>query len=362
MPDIFSSYPAELPATDREKWASMTAGQRITANQRLIAFNAWHRGEIEVDAAVEASGLTSRSRFYHLAAEWRRNPSLEALGALAGSGAAKSRQDKDVVNALQAVVPKIVRDDPNAKVSELVRRMLAAAGDKLTGKKLPGPVRLRQFVETELRRYRATGQAGTDIRFDCSAIDIPREGGRPFIMFASIDAGTRLILGSAVTDEPATFPGYRLAAEDALPRISSEFAKLDWSERLERVEIVAGADIATSEQLAQTLREVADQGQRQKISMSVAKVEKRFGRYIRDSVGDSLGRVLFTPRRTLEGDALPNNKDMRPWSLADATAAVRVAVAAYNQMIMTELAQPGKSSPPSPALALIKALAGQQEA
>lgn len=267
-----------------------------------------------------------------------------------------------MVNALQAVVPKIVRDDPNAKVSELVRRMLAAAGDKLTGKKLPGPVRLRQFVETELRRYRATGQAGTDIRFDCSAIDIPREGGRPFIMFASIDAGTRLILGSAVSDEPTTFPGYQLAAEDALPRISSEFAKLDWSDRLERVEIVAGADIATSEQLAQTLREVADQGQRQKISMSVAKVEKRFGRYIRDSVGDSLGRVLFTPRRTLEGDALPNNKDMRPWSLADATAAVRVAVAAYNQMILTELAQPGKSSPPSPALALIKALAGQQEA
>lgn len=360
MPDIFSSYPAELPASDREKWASMTAGQRNKANQRIVAFNAWHSGEIEIDAAFKASGLKSISRFYHLAAEWRRNPCLDALEALAGSGAAKSRQDKDVVNALQAVVPKIVRDDPNAKVSELVRRMIAAAGDKLTGKKMPGPVLLRQFVETELRRYKATGQAGTDIRFDCCAIDIPQEGGRPFIMFASIDAGTRLILGSAVTAEPATLPGYQLAAEDALPRLNSEFAKLDWSGRLERVEIVAGADITTSEQLAHSLRDLADQGQRQKISMSVAKVEKRFGRYIRQSVGDALGRVIFTPRRTLEGDALPNNKDMTPWSLADTLTAVRVAVANYNTSILAELDQIGTSACPAPALALMKALAGYE--
>lgn len=361
MSDIFSSYPPELPASDREKWASMTAKQRKKANQRIVAFNAWHSGEMEVDAAVEASDLKSKSRFYNLAAGWRRSPSLEALGALVGSGAAKTRMDKNAVNALQAVVPKVVRENPNAKVSELVRLMLAAAGDQLKGTKLPGPVRLRQFVETELRRYKATGQAGTDIRFDCCAVDIPREGGRPFIMFASIDAGTRLILGSAVTDEPATLPGYRLAAEDALPRINGEFAKLDWSDRLERIAIVAGADITASEELAQTLQDIADEGQSQKISMSVAKVEKRFGRYIRESVGDTLGRVLFTPRRTLEGDALPTNKDMTPWSLADATAAVRVAAAAYNQKILMELDQPGNSSPPSPALALIKALAGQGE-
>ena len=119
-----STFPAQLPASDRARWHEMTASQRRKAADRIEAFEAWSAGKMNIDQAVKAAGLSS-SRFYRLAAEWRSSPSLSGLGAFAGAGAAaKTRLDPDAINALQAVVADVVRLNAGASVSHLVNQMV----------------------------------------------------------------------------------------------------------------------------------------------------------------------------------------------------------------------------------------------
>lgn len=328
MTIVGDAFPPGLPESDRPRWAGMTADQRNKARQRLAAFQAWTSGEMGIDAAVAASGL-SRSRFYRLAADWRSSPSLAALGTFTGGGAARQRLDPEAVNSLQAVVAEVVALNAGASVSQLVRLMVERAG--VGEGKLPGTIRLRNIVEDELRRVAATGDAGSAVRFDCTAVNLPQANGRPFVMFACIDTGTRLILGAAMAEEPLT-RGHSAAASDAQQRIAADLSALPWALRMARAEITAGVDEEASVALLQRLRSGGVHA-----NVQLARVPKRFGAYFRKAVGERIGRIAITPGRTQEGVAMPDNGDMTPWSLADASAALATAVDAHNAALLPAL-------------------------
>ena len=329
-------FPEGLPTGDLARWTSMTAGQRTKAGRRIAAIRGWLLDGVPVDAAIKLSGLSS-SRFYRLAAEWRAAPSLAAVGALAGSGAVRTRLDPDAVNALQAVVSDVVRLNAGATVSQLVRMMVERSG---VTKGLPSAVRLRQIVEDEQRRVAATHDAGHAVRFDLTAVNLPRADGRPFVMFACVDTGTRLILGAAMADEPVAAVGYRAVATDALARIDGPLAELPWAIRLTQAEMSAGMDLDASVDIVDRLMSHGVP------SPQLARSEKRFGAYLRKTVGERIGRIGITPKRTASGLALPDNGDMSPWTLAEANAALATAVNDYNDPIAKALADHARGRPP----------------
>lgn len=338
---VVSGLPASLPESDRERWSLMTAGQRARAAARLNAIEAWHAGDIDIDAAVAASGL-SRSRFYTIASDWRAAPSLAALGALAGAGGARQKLNPEAVNALQAVIANVYAVNKGASISQLVRLMVEASN--LDEAILPGTQRLRAIVEAEIRRAEATGQAGHAMKGDVTAINLPRENGRPHLMFVLIDQGTRLVLGVWTQGDLDETSGYRGAALDAQKRIKSSLAGLKWTDRLMRMEFkvrdqVAGAGLRSK---------LSDGG----VRAPAQAAPKRYGKYFRDIVGQRIGRVEITPARTEDGQALPDNNDMTPWNDEAVRAVVAHAIDRHNMEILAALKPIGARDVPPDDLTL----------
>ncbi|MEG4930200.1 hypothetical protein QUA99_25230 [Microcoleus sp. F10-B2] len=352
MPLVDEQFPGELPEIERARWQTMTVSQRIKAANRIRAFVGWQAGEMSLKDALTLADL-SKSRFYRLAADWREAPGLDAIGAFAGTagGIKSSRLDPNVVNALQAVVAEVVKFNQGASVSQLVRLMVQRAG--VSEDRLPSELRLRKFVEDEQRRVSATGMAGHGIKFDCTAIDIPQADRRPYVMFACIDTGTRAVLGVAVRETALAVEGYAMAAADALDRISNELNDLPWTDRVARIEITAGIDLDPSADLVRSI------GEQIGALVQLASSPKRFGRYLRDSVGDGLGRIRFTPARTLNGEAAPNTKDMTPWSFENAQGAVKEMAGAYNAAILSTLTNAAAKSVPGELIMALKHVANR---
>lgn len=333
-----SSFPPRLPDADRARWLQMTPDQRENALKRIQAFDGWHATELRLADAVNMSGL-SKSRFYRLAADWKSSPCLEALGAFRGSATSGKALDAAAVNALQSVLPEVIRLNADASVSQLVR--LAVAKAKVPEAQLPRVSRLRQLVEHELRSQRARGQAGHIVFFDMCAIGIAQSNGRPFILFCCVDRGTGLILGSAVGTDPDAGSGYPLVALDVKKRLGSSLSGLRWTDRMEEVDITSGTD--TDDSIALVVRLNAVLG----AHVQRAAAPRRFGKYVRSAVGDQLGRFALTPARTESGLAVTNNGNMTPWTLEDAVAAVEVATTAFNEQRLAQLQPDGFSSPPA---------------
>jgi hypothetical protein len=320
-------FPGSLPETDRERWDAMTPSQRMRARARLEAIESWHAGDMPLHAALEASGL-SRTRFYTVAAEFRSAGTLASLGAFAGAGASRQKLNPDAVNALQAVVADVVAMNRGASTSQLVRLMVEASG--VDEKILPGSTRLRGIVEAEVRRADATGQAGNALKLDVTAINLPRAGERPHIMYCIVDEGTRLVLGAWTVGTLDEAAGYRGAALDALARIKGPLAAVRWVDRLLRMEITVGSD----REAALSLRgRLLDGGVRANPQLAPT----RYGRYWRKLVGKRVGRIEITPGRTEEGQAVPDNGDMTPWTDEAARAAVALAVEQHNAEVLADL-------------------------
>ena len=291
--------PEHLPVSDQAVWAQLSPTRRDLALRRIDAIRQWQEGALKIDEA-SAQAKVSISRFYRLAASWRDHPSLASLAVFRGSGAsARTRKTKgEAINALQAVVAKVVRAHGDANVSQLVRRMVEESGLDIAD--MPSPMMLRRIVETEVRRTQAVGQAGYELRFDCSALSAPQANRRPWIMYAILDKGTRLILGIGVADSAVALAGYRAAAREALEMLDS-LPPLEWATRLTQIEIKSGADkLATASLIERLNSAVAAHVQH-------ADSDSRFGRYIKALVGDRFGPFALTPARTLTGEALPPN-------------------------------------------------------
>lgn len=322
------AFLVDLPESDRGRWAEMTASQRAKAKARLAAFLEWQSGEKSLEDAVSASGL-SRSRFYRLAADWKAAPALASLGVFTGSGASRERLDSNAVNALQTVVKDVVMLNEGAKVSHLVRIMVERA--KVDEKKLPGALRLREIVENEKRRVAATGEAGHTVMFDCTAINLPQDDGRPHVMFVLVDKGTRLILGAAVGPTADATGGYARVAADAQARISGSLKGLPWALRASQIYLTAGNDVEAAQDLVMDLRMAGVN------PVQLKSLPRRYGGYFRQVIGERIGRIAITPSRTEKGIAAPDNGDMSFWSGDEAEAAVARAVDKHNASVLADM-------------------------
>jgi len=341
------AFPSALPDSDRDLWVQMTPKQRRVALQRIASFEGWHRGELEIDQALAETGM-SKSRFYRLAAEWRATPCLDALGAQRGSGPSGRKVSTSVVEALQAVLPRIVSLNADASVSQIVRMALEAV--RLPASEIPGTTVLRRLVEQELRKKDSYAGAANIVFWDMTAINLAQANGRPFILAACIDRGTKALLGTAALEKPEARQGYALVAEDALRRIARDFARLPWSDRLIEVDMTKGTDGDAASRMAEHLQSALQ------ANVQLASSPKRFGRYFREQVGPKIGKLQFTPARTEEGFALTNNRNMMPWRLGEVQAAVDLATTAYNQQISSAFAADAERAPPAEYISLLKFL------
>jgi len=338
MPEQVVDVRERLPSHDHDRWDRLNPAQRAKAAERASAFDAWHGGTVNLADAIEIAKL-SRSRFYSLAAEWRSGPSLEALGVLTGQGGTKRRFEPESINTLQSAVVDVVRWNAGSSVSRIVRDLVVASG--IEPARQPGVAKLREIVETELRRVAATHEVGHAVQLDCCAINLAQPNRRPYIMFACLDVGTGLLLGAAVTTTADALVGYPMAACDALARIDRDLQAVPWAARLSRAEITAGDNLDSATALVQR---VLSGGVRSNIQL--ARAPRRYGRYIRQRVGMRFGRVQITPTRTEAGEAIPDNGDFRPWSGADASAAVAIAADDHNANILARLGRGGRTLAP----------------
>ena len=339
--------PSSLSASDWDAWKNLKAAERERVRIRLAVLPRLISGEL---TAVQAAEICSvkRSRIYAMLAAWRANPSLEALGVTRGSGGAKkkSRLDPRAVNALQAVLPRIVRLNTGAPVTELIRLMVDTAD--LGGARLPGVTKLRDMVEQELRRAAATGEAGRHVRFDCCAVNLAQPSGRPWILCACIDKNAGAILGAALLDEPDICRGYALAARHALQRVETSLAALPWSPRLTNLEMIAGPDEAAAIALCDKLRNKG-------VTQSQLRRRKpRYGLYMRETIGPRLGPIALTPERTETGAAAVN-EGATPWLLADAQEFLESHIGRHDEQVLPN-APPSCSAPPAELLMALRTL------
>lgn len=352
-PEPSALMPAALPGTDEDDWKLLSPPRRDLARRRIDAIERWRAGELGIDEACRCAEV-SVSRFYRLAAAWRDHPSLGSLAVRRGSGAAaRARPSKgDVVNALQAVVAKVVRAHADASVSQLTRFMVEAAG--VEPGSAPSPMVLRRIVETEIRRVKATGEAGHALRFDCSAVSAPQANGRPWIVFAVLDVGTRMILGWHAAENAEAIRGYRQAAQDALAKLG-DLSPPAWAMRLTEVEIKSGLDKDETAKLVERLN-AAISG-----NVQHADSDSRFGRYFKKLVGGKLGLVTLTPARTLSGNALPPNGDMTPWSRSELEAHLALKAEEHNDEVLRDKKGVASDTPgkiPTDVLTILRMVAG----
>lgn len=346
----FAEFIADLPDADREQWASLTPARRREAEIRFEIFEAWNAGTIDAQDAIQRIGK-SPSRFYRLAAEWREEPSLDALGVGIRAPRKRDKLDPEVVNRLQAKVGEIVRLYADLSVARQAALLMDAAG---FGTSMPiGLTTLRKIVEDERRRVDATDRLGYQIGLDCSAINLPQPNGRPYILYVIVDSGTGIALGYSVSATVDVVSGYAAAAQSALQWIAREGANLPWATHLVQTVVVSGEDDASSRQLVEGLQSAGLGG-----NVLRAISRRRFGSQFRRAYGDRLGRIQITPARTLAGEALPDNGNMTPWPVAEARLELERTFADHNRSVIGRLEHREGSLPPKSLLELLQKLNG----
>lgn len=282
-----------LPAAEAAMWAAMSADRREKAIERLKILAKWNNGAgplTPTEAAGDAD--VSLNRWFEMAKAWRQKPSLAALGTFAKS----SRRPDPRETVLRQMVAKVLGPYPTGSVRQnalaLGEAYEAAHGGKV------GLSMLRRVVENELRRREIERRLGNEIQFDCSACSVLRSDETPYTLFAVIDRGSQLVLGAALGDVRSSEAGYAAACRDGLRRIESNaFDDLPWLERVARMELVAGLD---AERWANLRTEMAAAGVAAPVEPSTR--PNRFGRYLRNAVGERFGRIDMWYGRTLPNE------------------------------------------------------------
>lgn len=348
----FHNFLSSLSQSDRAHWESLTPSKREEAEKRFAIFEAWREGEMGAGEAIARFGKSS-SRFYRLAAQWSEKPSLEALGVGARAPRTRSKLDPEIVNALQAKVAEVVRLNADASVRRQVELLLEAAG--FGNSKPIGTPALRKIVETERRRVDAVGRIGQQVGLDCTAINLPQRNRRPFILYVIIDIGTGLALGFSVGETLDIATGYTAAASDALDWIAQQSRPLPWAPTLMQTILVSGSDEAQSAEIIDWMKSEGLGGNPLR-----ATGRKRFGSQFRKALDDRVGRVQITPARTIEGEALPDNGNMTPWTHAEVKAELRRILAAHNETVLERLAGMKAAEPPPGLLEFLSRLSDRR--
>ncbi|WP_133366505.1 hypothetical protein [Qipengyuania sediminis] len=346
----FAAFVAGLSPADRSSWETLTPSRRGDAETRFEIFEGWESGELEAEEAIRRFGR-SPSRFYRLAAQWRQRPNLAALGVGGSAPRRRAKLDPDVVNRLQSRVAEVVRLNADASVSRQAAILLEVAG--YADERPIGMPALRRIVEAERWRIDAVRRVGHQILLDCSAINFARPDGRPHILFLIADAGTGLALGFSLGREADVRLGYAAAAAEALGWIERNDAVLPWAAALTQTVVVAGNDDDAAIGLVNWMVSEGIGG-----NVLRASSTRRFGSQFRKLYGERLGRVQITPARTLQGDALPDNGNMAPWSEEQVRDELSRTFAAHNKIVIDGFSETGEALPPSTLVSFLDRVAG----
>ena len=334
LTEIFGHPPS---SSQKAAWDLMDLATRKRTLKRLQAIQLWEAkapGVTAVKAAKRAG--VGISRFYKMAADWRDTGSLDALGTVKASSRKRaSKLNSEVVNALQAVVARVVAQNDDASVAKLVHMMIEQAG---VTKDIPGKMKLREIVETEIRRSQAMLKAGDSIALDCCAISWARTTDRPFCVFLVIDRGTRIIFGHHVGSFEHDIAGYAAAAEKAIGVLDQ--LPLPWATTMRALQIVSGGNQEAYANLVESIENEFG------ISAKRASTAKRFGKYLREIVGLRIGPLTFTPPRTQSGKPAKVNGSVDVRSPNTVRRMVSEAIAAYNASQFEGQKKSGKASPP----------------
>ena len=342
-----------VPPTELRIWAAMPPSRRDKVLQRVAALDRYCFGEEGLTAKQAAADAGLKlGRFYQLARVWPDKRSLASVGTFASTTGARNHYDPKVVNALQAAVTAVVRENADRQVSVAALTRLLGERSGLPPADVPKTSTLRVIVERELRRVRQTGLAGSEILFDhVTTMSLPRQGDAWHTVFLIIDRGTRLVLGHAVGDASDSVRGYRSAAMDAFRRIADGFpAAAIWADRLERSQIVPGADRdALAEEMARMASEVGG------AAPQVVKAATD-GRYARAYLGSKIGPIQLNPAKALEPGGRSTNRrnDLGGLSEADARARLELAVVDHNAAMLGDVRRDGESDPPGELVRLLE--------
>ncbi len=279
-------------------WALMSPAQQGSAVQRIRTLLLFDDPETApaVERAAADAGV-SLNRWYEMHRDWRERRSLASVGtfaALPGTRTQSHHAD------LQSLVVGVVDSAPKGSVRQLALALGEALGTELgiEPEKRPSYNTLRKFAEDEVRRRDREGAPGNEIMLDCCACMLPHAEGT-FVSFLVLDRGSHAVLGAALGSMADSRAGYAQAAQDALGRLTrTPLTDLHWVERVERSQIVLGADEAD---WSGTREAMADRGLARHLQIATSR--RRFGMYVRRLLGDRIGRVRFVPGRTTSGEA-----------------------------------------------------------
>ncbi|NCP23893.1 MAG: hypothetical protein GW854_07075 [Erythrobacter sp.] len=338
-----------LPEGDAVAWAALSPAQKLRATNRLTALERWHgdRKGWTVDDAANAASM-GKNHFYSLAAKWEdvESRSLGVLGVQARAPRRrKSRHDK-VLDRVRSLADQIVGKEPEEQADRppvsSVMQEIEASWTKADGK-LPGAATLRGVVTEARRRRDMKSRIGGDLGFDICALDIPDAGGQPHVAYFCVDRGTGYVHGFRIDSVADSVSGHELLAARILASYTeSEGAKLPWVDRTRNVEIVLGEDRVEARAWETRLKSVVSKAGKagpQKVHVQATHKPRRFGGYLRESVGTRIGRINLLPARTVLKPGAPPPTPMAGagYSVAEAEMRVELEVADHNEAILGQL-------------------------
>lgn len=331
-----------VPPEELEMWAAMSAEQRGVAMRRMKAIARWVADRPPHDAKVWAdrAGI-GLARFYEMSKSWRQDRSLAVVEAFAAAPRSRAGAYDD---ALIDVIGAVIDNAPDSKKNN-VRYLaieLGKALDGRTGDRTPSYITLRRKVEDELRTRARRTRPGSHVQFDCCAISMSTLDQKQLTMFVVFDVATQLVIGASIGDAASSRHGYAHAASSALRRLNAgSLSELAWSDRLGQMELVAGFD---EEALIGVPVELIRAGVVPTMQVAIA-TKKRFGKYLRKTVGPRIGHVLLLPSATLESSFGSN--DDRPVVSNDDITRFEVEIEVHNLVRVKDLERAGDSPPPA---------------
>lgn len=213
------AWPDGLPAQELMTRARLANEQADKLARRLEAVRLWTEGvgDERPSSASEAaaSAGVAIAQFQRLAAGWRSNRSLSALGVNSAKRRTAGRTANEVDR--QVVVDRIrmlLSEDPELRPLA-VRRQLEA-----DGRGTMSDASLLRLI-SDARRLLAPGIFGERLVFDSAGMDFVDPEGLRIRLHCVIDHGTRIVLGWAVATERTRAMGHVWAADDALERLPS---------------------------------------------------------------------------------------------------------------------------------------------
>jgi hypothetical protein len=340
-----------LPAEEIEMWAAMSTEQRAVAMLRMKAIARWIADRPPHDAKIWAKRADIQlPRFYEMSKTWRGKRSLAVVGA---SATAPRRRAGAFDESLNDEI-RIVIDEAPAKKKKNLRYLAIELGKAIearTGAKAPSYITLRRRVQDELRVRSLKERPGSHVQFDCCAFSLSTNVQDQLTMFVVLDVTSQLVIGASIGDAANSRQGYAHAARNALKRLGSgALNDIAWSHRLERTELVAGFDEST---MLAVPAELALAGVAP--TMQVAIAAKRFGKYLRKTVGLRIGRILLLSSATIEasGDADPDSRLVS----GDDRSRFEVEIEVHNSSRTKDLERAIDAPPPAGLIATLEHLA-----